>query len=387
MAGGGFKDERGNLLMLAHVAPDPGGPGRRARAWQLLAMLRSRYDIDLICAANGPIHLTQWRHVSRLVRKLQIEPGATRLTDTPGGHHTDASRFMSTLSRWVGETEYEAALVTDAQLAPLLDRTESSCRICDLSILGSVATRRIAAVKRGLARARLIAQAQRESDAEHRAASLANLVTVSHATGARHAMPTGGQLLVVPPGVDTHSLDEIAPAPDFHLGGDPRLAVVVDPTEPSQRRAAREFLKATWPGIQRSLPTAQLDVVPITVTAQWRQTLAHATAVAIPGSAPLAGRWPMLQAMALGKPIMLSRDATASLPVRHRDTALLAAHPEDWMHHAIELLHSPPLQRQLGEAGRAYLEDRGTLETTGRTLLAALRGEHEAPSLTLRRAA
>jgi glycosyltransferase involved in cell wall biosynthesis len=71
----------------------------------------------------------------------------------------------------------------------------------------------------------------------------------------------------------------------------------------------------------------------------------------------------VLEAMAMGKAVVASPQALAGLRAEPGVHALAASTPSEWIDAVSRLLNDEPLRRQLGSAGRRYVETHHRWET------------------------
>ena len=64
----------------------------------------------------------------------------------------------------------------------------------------------------------------------------------------------------------------------------------------------------------------------------------------------------VLEAMAMAKPVVASPQGLTGLTSKLDLPALTASERLEWVEHVVRLLKHPALRRQLGEAGRGYVE-------------------------------
>jgi glycosyltransferase involved in cell wall biosynthesis len=89
----------------------------------------------------------------------------------------------------------------------------------------------------------------------------------------------------------------------------------------------------------------------------------------------------VLEAMAMGTPVVCSTQASSSLRVQHGQDVFIGDTPELIAQHILELLESPEKRKAIGEAGRRYVEAHQSWESSVSLLegvyAKTLQGRHE----------
>jgi sugar transferase (PEP-CTERM/EpsH1 system associated) len=89
-----------------------------------------------------------------------------------------------------------------------------------------------------------------------------------------------------------------------------------------------------------------------------RPYIADAVVYVVPLRMGGGTRFKILEAMAMGKPVVSTRLGTEGFPVTHEKELLLADDPEDFAAAVVSLLNSAERREALGRAGRAFVEAR-----------------------------
>jgi sugar transferase (PEP-CTERM/EpsH1 system associated) len=88
-------------------------------------------------------------------------------------------------------------------------------------------------------------------------------------------------------------------------------------------------------------------------------------------------RFKILEAMAMGKPVVSTRLGAEGFPVAHGQELLLADEPEEFADAVVSLLRSPERREALGWAGRAFVEAR----YDWRAIVPLVEAAYESPNL------
>jgi hypothetical protein len=378
--------------MLSHCVPDAAGDSARARAWQLLCGAASTHRVSLVTLFDGPVSLLQWRRLHRVVEAAQIETApawsprfsalqrrhaASRL---PGLPCTRA--FIRTAEAWRDQSgSFDVLLSTHVGLWQVAQTIGANLSICDLHNRPSQAHDWLAhtesfGVIGAARRAWHRTQARRFDLTERSVARQCDLIVLGQELDAhRYATEPCGKL-VLPDSVDLTYFDIDAQATSparQELDGDaPKLVIHAD-----WRHAARSvqgwFKRRVWPQVKQAVP--QLDMVysgpasaPATV-----QKLQTATVIVSPLQACDRTLWPILQAMAVARPVIAAHESSQVLEARHGEHLLTPRHERDWIEHCVEALRSASVRLQLARGARSFVESRCRNDAAAASLTAVLR--------------
>lgn len=214
----------------------------------------------------------------------------------------------------------------------------------------------------------------------------------------RHGQPLIDNVVIGPHGVDT---ERFRPRPDTEeadtvvMSGVMRYAPNVE--------AALWFLGQVWPLVRKARPQARFflvgrdpapallaldgkDGVSVTGTvdepADW---LARATVCVAPVRAAAGLQNKLLEALAMGKAMVATPEANEGIQAAPDHDLVIATSPEAFAAAVIDLLADPARRRELGLAGRAFVEAKWTWEAPFLVLeeafLAAARESAEAVEL------
>jgi sugar transferase (PEP-CTERM/EpsH1 system associated) len=292
-------------------------------------------------------------------------------TVTAGAFHSPG--LVRIIREWTAETPFAAVLASSSAMVPYLRRRELAGvpALVDLVDVDSQKWFDYAAATRG-ARATLYrTEGRRLRKLEGSLPSWARAVTlVSEAeTELFRSFCPSPDVHTVPNGVDLDYFRQQSPA----LVEEGCVFVGALDYKPNID-AVTWFCKEIWPAVTRGHPNARLrlvgrqpvpevlrlaEVPGVDVVGQVPDVRPHLSWAAV-AVAPLriarGVQNKVLEALAMRKPVVASPQALAGLRERLDLPALTAAEPAEWAEHVGRLLSDEPLRRQLGAAGRRYVE-------------------------------
>ena len=195
-------------------------------------------------------------------------------------------------------------------------------------------------------------------------------VTSSEDRAALLALAPGAPVEVIPNGVD---LDYFHPT-----GGEPEPATIVFSGKMSYHAnatAALHFARRVFPLVRRHLPEARLRLVgsgpPMAVRSlasdpavevtgyvpDIRLPLARATLAVCPVTVRVGIQNKLLEAMAMGLPVVSSAAGASGLDAVPGRDLLVSSSPEEMAEAVCAVLSDPALRDRLSEAGRRYVEE------------------------------
>ncbi len=372
-----------NLLYLVHRLPFPPDKGDRIRAYHLIRHLSQRAKVHLACLADEEVDDESLRVLEGLCARVAVVPiGSARwaraLSSLARGGTVTAGAFHSAglvrvLREWTSDTIFSAALASSSAMVPYLRRRELAGvpAVVDLVDVDSQKWFDYAAATRGTRATLYRTEGRRLRKLESSLPSWARAVTlVSEAeTDLFRSFCPSPDVHTVPNGVDLDYFRQQSPA----LAEEGCVFVGALDYKPNVD-AVTWFCQEVWPLIVRGHPNARLRLV-------GRRPVAEVTRLAeIPG-VEVVGQVPdvrphlswaavavaplriargvqnkVLEALAMRKPVVASPQALAGLRERLDLPALTAGSPVEWAEHVGRLLSDEPLRRQLGAAGRRYVE-------------------------------
>lgn len=382
--------------------PHPLNSGGRIRTYQLLKHISQVHQVTLVTAVEtaeeAEAAQTLRAEIPRLTLRLTMVPPraslprhlwrALRSPVDPLPYTWSAyrhPRFTQNLARVLEEGPFDLVHCDHTQIAHAVLALRTPPRLLNAHNADSLLIRRLAEVEPRAWRRTLIRwQARKTLQAERRTyprfdASLA-MSEVDKAYLEQHA--GAGPVWTVPNGVDTDvfELTDTTPEPGLMA-----FSGAMDwlPNADAVRFFARDIL----PRIRAEVPAARLLVVgrdptPALVQAlagtgveftgtveDVRPFLARAALVVVPLRVGSGTRLKILEAWAMGKPVLSTSLGAEGLPARDGENIAVADMPALFAQRALALLADPSLGRKLGAAGRQVVEERFSWKHVGDELL------------------
>jgi sugar transferase (PEP-CTERM/EpsH1 system associated) len=387
-------------LFLAHRVPFPPDKGDRIRTYHVLRRLSRRGPVDLACLADEPLAPGAEEALAGLCRRVAVVGHGSRLRWLRaaggwllGGSLSEGVFWSPELARvlrsWAGSTSYAGVVASASSLAGYLDLAglRGTPAVVDMMDVDSQKWRDYADKHLGPKRFVYASEAARVKRLERRLAGRARaLVVVSEAEAALlRAFCPPEVVHAIPNGVD---LDYFAPADE---PGDGCVFVGALDYWPNAD-AAVWFCREVWPLVRQRRPDAVVRLVGrrpapevcrlaelegVEVVGQVpdvRPSVARSAVVIAPLRVARGIQNKVLEGMAMARPVVASPQALQGLGRRDDLPVLEARDPAEWAGHLAALLADPSRRRELGRAGRRYVEERHAWEATLVPLVEMLHG-------------
>lgn len=372
-----------HLLYLVHRLPYPPDKGDRIRAYHLIQHLSQRARVHLACLADEPVPSESVSALQEFCARVRVVPvrssrWARALSSLARGGTVTAGAFYSpglvrVIREWARDTPFTAALASSSAMVSYMRRHELAGipAVVDLVDVDSQKWLDYAAASRGARASLYRTEGRRLRKLESSLPSWARAVTlVSEAeTELFRSFCPSPDVHTIPNGVDLEYFRQQSPA----LVEDGCVFVGALDYKPNVD-AVTWFCKEVWPSVVHGHPNARLrlvgrrpvpevlrlaEVPGVDVVGQVpdvRPHLAWAAVAVAPLRIARGVQNKVLEALAMRKPIVASPQALAGLRERLDLPALTATTPAEWAEHIGRLLDDEPLRRQLGAAGRRYVE-------------------------------
>lgn len=372
-----------NLLYVVHRTPYPLNKGERIRSFHLIRFLAQHASVHLACLADEPVHPDAVATLQRYCRRLAIVPlGRSRWARAFGslltGRTVTEGAFRATaltrlLRDWCRDTHFDAAIASASSVAPYLRSEELRTvpAIVDLMDVDSQKWLDFAQRKRGPVAWLYRTEGRRLRRVEQDLGGWARAVTlVSDAeTELYRRFCPGAAAHTVAIGVD---LEHLRPEPR----ADEQGCVFVGSLDYFPNvDAVTWFCREIWPEVQRSCPASRIALVgrnptpPVRALAEVpgvdvvgevadvRPHLHRAAVVVVPLRIARGLQNKLLEALALGKATVVSPESLKGIRAQAGVHVLTATTPQEWATAVLRLMNDTELRRQLGAAGRRFIEE------------------------------
>jgi sugar transferase (PEP-CTERM/EpsH1 system associated) len=397
-----------DLLFLAHRIPYPPDKGDKIRSWNFLRHLARRYRVHLGAFVDDPNdfeHLAELMAICADVHLAPLNPLVARIASLRGlaqgvplslPHYRDAG--LMAWSRAVLARQPERVFVFSSPMAQYADGPVGSGtrRVIDFVDVDSEKWREYAERKSWPARLIYAREAKTLLAYERRIAAAFDaslFVSTAEADLFRRLAPeAAAKVTHVDNGVDTDYFSPERTYDNPFAAGGPALVFTGQMDYWPNVDAVAFFAREALPLIRAQQPDARfvivgsrpapevraLEALPgVVVTGRVpdvRPYLAHANAAVVPLRIARGVQNKLLEAMAMGRPVVASRRALAGVGEAAGRHVLAADSAEETAAAALSLLRGPQARR-LGPSARAFVVQRFTWATHVRRLEAILEGE------------
>lgn len=381
---------RKRILYLVHRTPYPPNRGHRIRSFHWLDYLAQRAEVDLAFLADEPLcrqHLDEigarcrrmtWVRTTHLGQRCR---GMISLLS--GRSATEAAfysrRLMSTLHAWLAEKNHDWIIAYCSSMAIYLKGLPVLPSQCVVDLVDVDSQKWLDyAERKSVPSAFLyrlegnrLRRFERELD---RLAKFLIFVTEQESRIYR-AFQATDKIRVVENGVDLTYFDPSVMESSRSVGVPLRLVFVGAMDYYPNIDGVRWFIQEVWPRI-RNQGDIVFEIVGAGADKDLRRLVEKTSGVRLVGDVPDVRPYlygsiaviplriarglqnKVLEAMAMGCPVVASPAAVEGLDLTVGRDVLSAENPDDWVARLTELIQSPTMWRQLGQAARARIENR-----------------------------
>ena len=383
------------ILVVSTWFPYPPNNGSRIRAFNLLRALSQRHEVSLLsfAAADSAPDVAGLDGIARVVGIVQApvyQPSSVRsvaglLSPLPRNIVDTYSRQMdSMVQEMVGKGDQDVAVAFEVGAARYVAEVRRVPSVFEEIETGVIRDQYLRTPP-GPARARYWLTWQKTSRYTARLARRFSACTV--ASQQERAIleliaPGLRTVSVIPNGVDTDLMQpgmlEPAPCSLIYNGA---------LTYSANYDAMQYFLAEIWPHIRAEEPGSSLAITGSTEGVDLSR-LPHADGVTLTGylsdiRPAVAGAWAcvvplrigggtrlkILEAMALGTPVVATSKGAEGLAVTPEENILLADDPRQFAAQTIRLMRDPALRQRLSAAGRRLVETTYSWQMIGETFM------------------
>lgn len=373
------------LLVVSQWFPYPPVNGAKKRVYHIIRGLGERHDIHLLSFTHGADDVRQINEIGKFCREVMLAPGVEYRPKLSNGLRAIFSaRPRSSIATWsstmaelireqVKQYEFDAAIsfttmtaeyLVDLPLPTILDddNVDSAYFRRLVKLADDPLTkfrRKLTWVKLARHERRLVARfdatvAVSEEDRQE----LARLVTEAEREGVLH---------VVPNGVDLGLMDYQASEVDFKT-----VVSTGALSYYANLAAAVFFCGEILPRLRAEIPDTRflvtgghdgVDIGSLTAAGATltgfvndiRPIVAGSAALVVPLRIGGGTRLKILEAMALGTPVVCTSLGGAGLGLKHEETTLIADDPAEFAQCTLRLMKDPVLRDRLAANGRRHV--------------------------------
>ncbi|HOK53794.1 MAG TPA: glycosyltransferase family 4 protein [Armatimonadota bacterium] len=374
-----------NLLIVSQWFPCPPINGARQRAFHLLHGLAANHEVRFLSFAQNPSDMERTHELTQVCREVVVVPRTEYKPSVFNGLRAlFSSRPRSSLATYspimaqvireqLHAHRFDAAIALTTVAGEYLRSVKVPTILDNDNVDTAYFRRLVQMVDSPLAQFRRkltwvkVARYEKRLVASFNATTvvseddrqeLARLVPDKHNQGVVH---------VVPNGVDLRLLDYQGPVVDSRA-----IIFTGALTYQANLDAARYFCREILPKIRSSVPDvrvlitgshAGVDITPLVDAGaeltgfvdDIRPLVAGSAALIVPLRIGGGTRLKILEAMALGTPVVSTSLGAAGIGVKHEETALLADDPEQFASCTVRLMQDRMLRERISSNAKSYV--------------------------------
>ncbi len=371
-----------NVFFLSSWFPFPPDNGSKIRIYHLLRALGQRHEVTLLSFVEAGAsvcseHAPSFCRVADAVPRIEFQPRRARaLTGLFSGDprsvvDTYSAQMMQEVKHHLAQTQYDVIIASEIVTAPYARADMRIPKILDelqVSVIRdqySGAKRIDARLRHGLTWLKMRGYVQRTL----RRFDGYTVVSEKERSNLQSIAPTDSAVAIIPNGVDTEAL-----SPSMHKRQSQRLIFNGALTYGANYDAMQFFLSSMWPQIRAQQPDVHLQITgktdgvnlnALTFTDHVEFTgylssvhaaVAQSTVCVVPLRIGGGTRLKILEAMALGTPVVATSKGAEGLNVRHEENILIADEPVEFAAQVVRLLRDADLCERLAHNARALVE-------------------------------
>lgn len=375
------------VLYLTHRVPFPPDKGDRIRNYHVLRQMAARGRVWLGCLADEPVTAVAANELGRLCERVAFVPvnrlsrwlraGVSLLRGRSVSEGAFAEPGLTrVIQGWAAEQRFQAAVVSASSMVPYLKipALTGVASVVDLVDVDSQKWLDFAAVSRSAPKRWLYrVEASRVRKLERGLPGWVRGVAVVSRAEADvfDAFAGAGTATIAANGVD---LDYFRPDPEPNPA--PQTCVFVGALDYLPNvDAAVWFAREVWPAIRERCPSAEFRIVGrqpasevvrladlpgVRLVGQVSDVRLHVTSAAVvvvPLRLARGIQNKVLEALAMGKPVIATPPALAALRTETGRHLLAASTPAEWVEVLCDLFADPARCQELGAAGRRFVEE------------------------------
>lgn len=385
------------ILAVSTWFPFPPDNGSRARTYHLLRGLASNHTVDLLALSQSHHDIAQLSHIKQFFRRVQMFPEPRFIPSDPRSiiaffsvmpryfriHH--CPQMESAVRHWLADETYDATLAITLGAAPYVARLDVPFRVLDEhNVESQVIRRQLANATSALRRLRLLGTCMKSEMFERNLASSFDAIAVvsdSERTLMQNVLRNGSlaTIHVVPNGVQPELLEYRNQTRERDV-----IVFTGSVTYQPNMDAAMRLAFGIVPILQRAIPRLRVRVtggydgvnierlaavpgVEFTgYVADIRPMVASALALVVPLRYGGGTRVKILEAMALGTPVVSTAVGAEGLDVTDGENILLGESDEELAQHTLRLYLDPALAERISLNARRLVAERYCWPTIAR---------------------
>ncbi|MBI2843221.1 MAG: glycosyltransferase [Armatimonadetes bacterium] len=375
------------LLIVSQWFLCPPVNGARKRVYHLLSGLALRHEINFVSFTQGPDDVKHAGEIESICREVRLVPGrqfkptignAVRaLFSTRPRSSIDcwSEEMAATVRQQLRDNEFDAVIafttrageyLMSCEVPKVLDDDNADCAY--FARLVNLGQTHFSKFRRKLSWVKVARHERRLIDGFDATAAVSEEDRIELASLVPEA-DSRGALYVVPNGVDLGLIDYPP------VGVDPTTIISTGAmTYQANFDAALFFSEEVLPKIRERIPdvrflvtgdnsgveTSRLTAAGATLTGfveDIRPLVAGSAALVVPLRIGGGTRLKILEAMALGTPVVSTTLGAAGLGLRHGETALIADDPERFAECTVRLMQDRNLRSEIAAKGRSYVAE------------------------------
>ena len=369
------------LLFITHRLPFPPDKGERLRAFHQIRTLARHFRVTLASLTHQPSDPQTAAPLSQWCEKVLLAPAGGKSGLIRGGLSLLAGRsvtegffhcpsLQAAILREAVREPFDLAIGYCSSVLSLLLAAPCPARVMDLVDVDSAKWASYARQARGPKRWVFAREARGVGRLEQQALDRCEAVLLVSQAEAQTLNSHRGTVLAVGNGVDLEYFAPAEPAP----ANQPALVFVGTMDYRPNADGACWFAREVWPELKRQVPELTFSIVGRD-PARAVQRLAESPGIHVTGAVPDVRPFlaqasvaiaplhiargiqnKVLEAMAMGRPVVASPAALEGLDVQPGSDALQADTPAQWRQQILHLLSDDRLRAQLGRAARTCVE-------------------------------
>jgi sugar transferase (PEP-CTERM/EpsH1 system associated) len=351
-----------DVLFLTHRMPYPPDQGDGARSWRILRHLAGRHRVHLGCFYDRSAHkrhIVELEKICASVMCLPISPLLRRLKSLGALKSGDAMSVAyfrdERLMRWIAETfarwRPSEAFVFSSSMAPYLDGYRFGIRVIDMVDVDSEKWHRHADQRAWPMKAIYRREARKLRQVEIAAARSFDWTLFASAPEASLFLKRTGRsasrILAMRNGVDADFYDPAQVGPNPYPPGRKSIVFAGAMADRPNVEAAQWFVAEVMTALRHRFPAFDFWIVGAHPAARLRRLargdvhvtgriadirpyIAHADAVVAPLQTARGGQNKVLEAMAMGRPVVATQAALEGLDLKIGHEVLAASNAQQF---------------------------------------------------------